>query len=360
VSYNKQLKLNVLYLIDYMGKVVSDLVSSSGVNIDHIKNDPLNIESVRAFLENLIDYAGIFPPANLPLEDAITNYSTYIRENDSWIIGLFVIPSLSLEKLEQYVSLFDEQFPLTLSVLGRKSNDLDNYMTNLVNDLKNVSSFRERHGKKVKVEVFEFPLLPIVPKLKELEEISTLMLEYNLKPYCEFTILLDHKNWNKLLLDTLDVVAEHNRINKQSVGMKLRTGGIKANMFPTPEQVATFITGCRDRKIYFKFTAGLHHPIRMYRSEVNTKMHGFLNVFFASILAYNHHLDKTTVIDILSDEQPSNFSFYSKGLAWKEYRVTNNEIRILRTCFLNSYGCCSFDEPRNELRELNVFKEGAC
>jgi hypothetical protein len=326
--------------------------------MDHIKNGTLNMDSVKAFLEHLIDYAGLFPPSSLPLKDAISNYVKYIRSHDSWILGLFVIPSTLLDELERYMDLFDEQFPLALSVLGRKEDDMKKCIENLTRDLNHISCFQKRHGNKMEICAFELPLPPQVPILDDLKRISTLASNNNLKIFCEFTVPLNSKEWDKSLSESLDAVAEHNIMHNQSIGMKLRTGGVTAEMFPAPEQVAAFIIGCRDRKIPLKFTAGLHHPIRMYRSEVKTKMHGFLNVFFASILAYSCNLNRETLINILSDEQHRNFFFDRNGLGWKEYRATTNEVRILRNSFLHSYGCCSFDEPRDELRELDIFEEG--
>ena len=63
-------------------------------------------------------------------------------------------------------------------------------------------------------------------------------------------------------------------------------------MFPSPEQVAFVMAACRDRNLPLKFTAGLHHPVRMYRDEVQTKMYGFLNIFVAGMLAHTQNLDQ--------------------------------------------------------------------
>ncbi|EQB94157.1 hypothetical protein GA8_18675 [Geobacillus sp. A8] len=221
-----------------------------------------------------------------------------------------------------------------------------------------ISKFKERHGNKVEISLLEFPLPAISLSLDYLKKISTMISNHNLEVFCEFTVQLSNKDWSCLLSQTLDTVAEHNKLHYPPIGMKLRTGGVSADMFPSVQQIADFIIGCRDRKIPLKFTAGLHHPIRMYRDEVKTKMHGFLNVFFAGILAHSCNLDRETIISTLSDEQPLNFFFDDNGLGWKEYRVTKDKVKELRKTFLRSYGSCSFDEPRNELRELNIFREG--
>jgi hypothetical protein len=66
--------------------------------------------------------------------------------------------------------------------------------------------------------------------------------------------------------------------------------------------------GERDRELSrccvpLKFTAGLHHPIRHSNDSVQTKMHGFINVFAAAAIAYAHRaVDAQQVQAILEDE----------------------------------------------------------
>ena len=57
-----------------------------------IKLITMQTESLKIFLTNLIDYAGLFPPANLQLEPAIKKYGKYIRCNDNWIMSQFIVP----------------------------------------------------------------------------------------------------------------------------------------------------------------------------------------------------------------------------------------------------------------------------
>ena len=61
---------------------------------------------LRALLERIIDYAGLFPPAKLPLDDAIKNYARYRRDAEAWMLGRFVIPASRLGELEPYRTLF--------------------------------------------------------------------------------------------------------------------------------------------------------------------------------------------------------------------------------------------------------------
>jgi hypothetical protein len=43
-------------------------------------------------LTGLIDYAGLFPPAKLSLDQAIRNYAAYRQCPERWMLGKFVIP----------------------------------------------------------------------------------------------------------------------------------------------------------------------------------------------------------------------------------------------------------------------------
>jgi hypothetical protein len=95
----------------------------------------------------------------------------------------------------------------------------------------------------------------------------------------------------------------------------------------------------------------------MYRNEVSTKMHGFLNVFFAGLLAQSHGLDERMTEEILSDENPENFVFTEEGIGWRGFTVNVTEVQALRNRMLCSYGSCSFDEPRDELRELKLLEQ---
>ena len=70
-----------------------------------------------------------------------------------------------------------------------------------------------------------------------------------------------------------------------------------------------------------KATAGLHHPIRRHDESVQTKMHGFLNVFGAGVLALSHGLDQDQIQAIIEDEDPANFIFNEADFSWKNFTL---------------------------------------
>jgi hypothetical protein len=137
-------------------------------------------------------------------------------------------------------------------------------------------------------------------------------------------------------------------------GMKLRCGGIDPSAFPSTEQLAYAIEEAAADQIPLKFTAGLHHPIRRYDPGLHCDMHGFLNVLTASILAYVHGVNHETVKTVLEDREPESFSFEEDRLGWGDRSVSRERINAVRLQAGLSFGSCSFDEPRDDLRTLGL------
>jgi hypothetical protein len=83
-------------------------------------------------------------------------------------------------------------------------------------------------------------------------------------------------------------------------------------------------------------------------------MHGFLNVFGAGILAHAHTLDEKFVHKILEAESARGFSFEGPSFACKGISVDHAQIEDARRSAVTSFGSCSFDEPREDLRALGL------
>ncbi len=79
--------------------------------------------SLRALLDRSIDYAGLFPPASLELEPAVTNQARYVRSTDNWMLNAFVLPVGKFEAVIPFLPQFDASSPLRVSALGPKTDD---------------------------------------------------------------------------------------------------------------------------------------------------------------------------------------------------------------------------------------------
>src|SRR5687768_16064887 len=70
--------------------------------LDHTMNarlvDSPPKESVRILLNEIIDYAGLFPPSQASMSDAVLNYATYRHSNDGWMLGRSILPVARLDE----------------------------------------------------------------------------------------------------------------------------------------------------------------------------------------------------------------------------------------------------------------------
>ena len=78
----------------------------------------------------------------------------------------------------------------------------------------------------------------------------------------------------------------------------------------------------------------------------------FVNVFVAAVLAHAAALDEPEVVAILNDERPDSFTFEDDFLAWRGRRAATQQVSAIRRDRVISFGSCSFDEPRDDLRAL--------
>jgi len=137
---------------------------------------------------------------------------------------------------------------------------------------------------------------------------------------------------------------------------KIRTGGVKPEAIPAVADVAAFIRACADRKLPFKATAGLHHPVRAeypltYESDSpRAVMHGFLNVFLAACFAWHGRRD---IEAILNETDPTAFRFHDRA-HWRDWSLDAAEVQEARTRFAHAFGSCSFEEPIRDLEALGL------
>src|SRR5947209_8360818 len=115
--------------------------------------------SLRALLAGIIDYAGLFPPARLSLDLALTTYTHYRRGPDAWMLGRFVCPAARLPELVSWhQGNRPPGLPLPLSALGRGGAALPEFLAGLRDDLEGILAFNHAHPPAGVVEAFEVRL----------------------------------------------------------------------------------------------------------------------------------------------------------------------------------------------------------
>ena len=75
------------------------------MNVKDPKNTVSEIApALRALLEGVFDYAGLFPPAKLGMAETVSNYATYLAGEHSWMLGRLIVPVARLDEFESSVS----------------------------------------------------------------------------------------------------------------------------------------------------------------------------------------------------------------------------------------------------------------
>lgn len=320
-------------------------------------------------MKGVIDYAGLFPPASLALDPALRNYIRYREGEDGWMLSRFIIPYGRMEELVPYEGeLYDTGRPLELSVLGGSTETVSEFEGESDELLSALDRFHGGHPGSVGTEILEVKLpreAVLAADAGDLKKIMDRLAERlgedeRYPDYVFYESVLE-ESWRKDLRAVMKALEEHNMESDygryEYAGFKLRCGGTRARMFPGTDQVAFALNRARRHRLALKCTAGLHHPVRHYSESVSTRMHGFFNVFGGAMLAWANDLDDGELESILKEEDPEQFRFGGEGLEWGEYGVTADDIAELREVALISYGSCSFDEPREDLRDLGLLGE---
>jgi len=289
--------------------------------------------SLRALLEGLIDYAGLFPPAELDMERAVRKYIEYHDGEDVWMLARFVVPATQRE--EYLASLPENPEPLALSVLARSDSIRENA------SLLPADSFETRLPVEFIAGRDERSFAGWVNEARG---------ELTAAGCPEAMLYLEAAPPEAMdaVIGGIALSGDHR------IGYKIRTGGLEPEAFPPADELAAVVIACRDAGVPFKATAGLHHPIRHFDEDLGTRMHGFLNLFGGAALALEHGLDAAALTRILEDEDPRSWRFQDDALRWRELSAPAETVRRARRTLATSFGSCSFDDPRKDLRALKL------
>ncbi len=314
-------------------------------------------ESVVVLLRNLIDYAGLFPPASLGMAPAVANYYLYSRSGFNWMLGRFIVPAARLGEFEDVLvrlpgSGAERHLRWGVSAL---------LGTDVAADLVRIHDFNargaaERLPNERKIESVEVR----VTSPEEIERLSRI-IPPELETYFEVPWSSGAMPGEATLGKGVSGAARDCVAAVASCGQraKIRTGGETADKFPAPESVIEFIMLCAAADVPFKATAGLHHPLRSlhgftYQPDGPSGiMHGFLNVFLAAAFV-RAGMETGVAVELLKEQAAEAFSFGSDEVIWRGHRLSARDVSLARRDFAVSFGSCSFTEPIDDLRSLHL------
>ncbi len=292
-------------------------------------------KSIRVLLAEIVDYAGLFPPSQVSMPEAVSNYATYKNSNYNWMLGRFIVPVGRLDEfLESAGDFFskDGKDIWRLSVLAGG----DIYET--------VSAVKDFNAKNVSFAVCDALEVKSGASL-EIEKIANAVAG-NLPVYVELP-----------LNDDLSNLVSGLAINQ--LRAKIRTGGTTPEAFPSVSKIIRFVQAALTANVPFKATAGLHHPFRCLKPltyETGAPegiMNGFLSLFLATGFA-RQGFDTSILEELMNDESAKNFAFNESGVCWRqEHFLSNEQLANLRRDII-SFGSCSFTEPIEDLQEIEI------
>jgi len=301
-----------------------------------------NPASLRALLTRIVDYAGLFPPAQLGMEEAVASYAEYLRGPHEWMLGRFVVPAARLNEFEA----------AAISHLQRGEGSRPWQLSALIGadpraDVDRMLRFNCSHweGSATGHAVIEAAELKVTAE----SEIETLASQLPRNFRCFFEHPLEP--------DPRPFIAA---VSRAGAAAKARTGGITAEAFPASGAVARFLDACVSAGVQFKATAGLHHPVRgdyrltYERNAPCGTMLGYLNVFLATAaLAAGQGI--AAAEQVLAESRLETLTFHPDGASWGSIEVNTDAIQRARELAI-AFGSCSFREPVDELIAAGILE----
>ena len=298
------------------------------------------MRSTRILLAELIDYAGLFPPAALGMAEAVAEYAAHRSSKDAWMLGRFIVPAARLDEFEQaagkHLPVHADALPWKLSVLGG---------ADLASHLKLISDFNRRHTLdedegRVFIDTIEIKAASVAEVEQAMQKMHPTLGVYVEVPLTQNPQAL------------IEVIA------REHVRAKVRLGGVTPEAFPPSTDIAGFMAACVRAGVAFKATAGLHHAVRsVHRLTYEPDspfglMHGFLNVLLAAA-SISAGTAEATVVELLGETSATEFRFDDGGVAWRGLGLTNEQLARGRELMV-AVGSCSFEQPLEDLNKLGI------
>jgi hypothetical protein len=298
------------------------------------------MDAVTAAFTRFFDYAGLFPPAGLAMDEVMARYGAYRGGPHAWMLGRVIVPADRLDEAQAAARAAGATAgsPWPASVLvGDAGSGRD-----VARDVLALS----RPGSALIVEAVE----AAAATADEIVELASIW-----PSDVERFVEIPADGETDALLRALKASGQAG---------KIRAGGVTEDKFPATLDIARVLTRAARDGVAVKATAGLHHAIRgRYRLTYEAQspsgiMHGFVNLVLAATLLLAGRIDEDLADACLDDDRPEVFKLSGRAGSWLNGVVTYGEISDARRALLRSVGTCSFEEPVAEIEALDFGLKG--
>ena len=274
-------------------------------------------DPIAVLIADLVDDAGLFPPARLGMADALDRYRRNAATADPVLSHRFVCPADRLPELQNLLSAGDR---VRLSVIVEpRPAEIASALRSLTDE------------DRLRLEAVEFGWPGDGPAAAS-RALSA--LPAGLPVFVELPTagpdLRDH------------ALAE---LAGLGLAVKVRCGGVRADLFPSAPQLAGLIAAVVRRGVAFKATAGLHHAVGYRDPATGFEHYGFLNLLLAVHRAATGQEPEAVAVLLQSRDEAR--------LVAEARSLTDTEARAVRRSFI-SYGSCSTEEPIADLERLGL------
>jgi hypothetical protein len=267
---------------------------------------------MRSLFTGLFDDAALFPPGDAPMAAAVPAHRE-LRARLGDLVGPFVVPAARLGELEEHLG---DGEPFGISLIAA-AGDLP------------AAAARVTRSPGLVLAAVEIPVATDAAAARE----AVRVLDDVLPAVVPAAVELPRTEARDEVLDVLAGTRHR---------AKLRTGGLRADLFPAAEELAATLAACVARGVALKCTAGLHSAVRHTDPATGFAHHGFLNLLAAC--------------DALAAGEPA-----AAAERWLRQDDPGALVggwspdRIARTrAVFTSFGTCSVLEPVDDLVRLSL------
>jgi len=270
-------------------------------------------------LQGLLDDAAVFPPGNASLSAAVAAHRVH---RTSWyrdLVGPLVLPATDLAGL---APLLRDDDALAVSITLPDGPDGIAGVLAQVADLP------------VDLTAVEVA----VPAELTAEDLRTRLDRHSAGAGVDVIVEIPRS-------------AERDRVLAAVAGrfrVKLRTGGVRADLYPDEAELAGTIRAVTAAGCPFKATAGLHHAIRNTDPNTGFEQHGFLNLVLAAAVAAEPRVAEEATVAALAERDGAVVAARIRNLGPERLRAARAR--------LTSFGTCSITEPVDELVALGLLE----
>jgi hypothetical protein len=290
-----------------------------------------------------VDYAGLFPPASLTVEEAVAGYRMSRTSSSAWVSGRFLVRASQLEELASVVTpiLTVDDGPWEIGVV---------FDTSPAVAASQAAAFHAEMEPALAVAAAEVRIAD--PSRAGIQALVTTVGSINPDVVAFLEVLRSAD-----VRSQIDAIGAALLEAGRGGGAKLRCGGITADLFPSTEEVAAFIYAAVDASVPFKATAGLHQPIRHFDESLDVWRHGFVNLLIATAAATAGEREEV-VHEIVAETDPDSFAISPAFASWRDLRFPGSAVRRMRQHNFVAYGSCDFDEPVTALADMSLLGDG--